>query len=433
MMSDSSHRGFALKNGLLIFTGLFLFMTSCRKESDLGKDTLNQDDLLGSSQIDTFSLQTYTIAEDSVISDNPAYAVLGSMNDPKFGTVNANFYTQFRLSGLNPDFGDISTLFIDSIVLGLEYVGFTGDLSTQTFEVYELTESLHIDSTYYAFTTKNVASENLMKPGYESIQPDPQGVTVIGEDTVDTQLRLRLKNSFAKRLILEANSSSGTFATNEAFLAYFKGLHVRVNNGAQPSGKGGVFYFNLNDPLSKMTIYYKQSGLPKTFDFLINTSCADFNHVEIDNTGKPVNQVISDTVSGQKEFYAQAFRSRAVVDLPGLANIPKTAVIHRAELILPTQYQLGSEYIPSTELLVAAKVDGKLSGIGVYGLYDYAQKQYFVDIRNFVQAYVSGKYDKTTLYLSPRFFITSAERVVFNGPLTNNKMKPKLLITYTTF
>jgi hypothetical protein len=182
-----------------------------------------------------------------------------------------------------------------------------------------------------------------------------------------------------------------------------------------------------------MTIYYRQDGLDKTYDLLINTDCADFNHVDITNAGTPVQTVINDTVSGMKEYYCQAFRSRAVVNMPSIKNLPKNAVIHKAELLLPIQYQTGSKYIPSTELTISAKVDDALSGIGVFGLMDFFNKQYVVNVRNFMQAYVSGRFDKTELYISPRFFITSAERVIFNGPMTINKKKPRLVVTYTEF
>jgi hypothetical protein len=417
----------------VFFIGL-LFVACKKKNSDIGKDNLNPDDLLNSAQIDTFELHTFSIEEDSVITDNPAYGVLGSYNDPKFGTVNTNFYTQFRLSGVDPDFGDLSTIIIDSMMLGLEYAGYTGDLSAQNIEVYELSENLYIDSTYYTFSTATTYSENLVQPGYGTITPNPDGTTIIGSDTVDTQMRIRLKNVFAKKFIVEANSGGTNFSSNENFLNYFKGLHVKVNNGNQPSGKGGVFYFNLNDPLSKMTIYYTQSGINKTFDFLINSECADFNHVEINNTGTQVQNVLNDTVSGVNEFYAQSFKIRAAVDMPGLKGVPTNAIIHKAELLLPIQYQLGSNYAPSDELSVTAKLeDGGLAGIGTTGVFDFFNRQYTVDIRNYVQAYVSGLYDNTTLYLSPRFFINSAERVVFNGQQTINKMKPKLVITYTAF
>ena len=394
---------------------------------------MNPEDLLNSAQVDTFTLNTFSIAEDSLISDNPAYAVLGSYNDPKFGTVNANFYTQLRLSGLNPNFGDVSTITIDSVMLGLEYAGFYGEFSSQKVEVYEMTEAINIDSVYYSFSTKTTTSADLVEPGYGTFTPDPEGITVIGTDTVDTQLRIKLKNALGTQLINEAASGGTNFTSNENFLSYFKGLHVRVNNASQLAGKGGVFYFNLNDPLSKMTVYYTQDGSQKTFDFLINSECADFNHVDIDNTGKPVQNVIDNPSSGQVEYYSQAFKSRAVVKMAGLKNLPTNAIIHKAELILPIQYQTGAKYLPPNELSVSAMINGKLSGIGVFGLYDYAFKHYTVDVRNYMQALVSGQISTDELILSPRLFITSAERVIFSGPYSTNKKKPKLVVTYTKF
>ena len=416
------------------FLLLFFVFTSCKKkDSAAGKDLMNPEDLLNSAQVDTFTLNTFSIAEDSLISDNPAYAVLGSYNDPKFGTVNANFYTQLRLSGLNPNFGDVSTITIDSVMLGLEYAGFYGEFSSQKVEVYEMTEAINIDSVYYSFSTKTTTSTDLVEPGYGTFTPDPEGITVIGSDTVDTQLRIKLKNALGTQLINEAASGGTNFTSNENFLSYFKGLHVRVNNASQLAGKGGVFYFNLNDPLSKMTVYYTQDGSQKTFDFLINSECADFNHVDIDNTGKPVQNVIDNPSSGQVEYYSQAFKSRAVVKMAGLKNLPTNAIIHKAELILPIQYQTGAKYLPPDELSVSAMINGTLSGSGVFGLYDYAFKHYTVDVRNYMQALVSGQISTDELILSPRLFITSAERVVFNGPNSTNKKKPKLVVTYTKF
>lgn len=424
-------RVFGLSATFLI--ALFLTVSCKKKDSNLGADLLDPNQLLNSAQIDTFSLKTYTVEEDSVITDNPVYAVLGSYNDPKFGTFNANFYTQFRLSGLNPNFGDVTTITIDSTILGLEYASTYGDMSSQKLEVFELTESMYLDSTYYSFSTLAHSTKNLVQPGFENFVPKPSAVTVIGEDTVDTQLRIRLKNILAQKLINEATSGGVNFSTNELFLNYFKGLHVRVNNGTQASGEGGVLYFNLNDPLSKMTIYYTQAGVQKKFDFLINSECADFNHVDINNSGKPIQTVIEDTISGQKEFYAQAFKNRAVVRIPGIGSIPVKAIIHKAELIFPVQYQTNSKYLPSSELSVSVRIDDVLSGVGVIGYYDNFKKQYTMDVKNYLQAYVSGQISTKELILSPRFFVNSAERIVFNGPNTINKKKPQLIITYTEF
>lgn len=414
------------------FLLMVLFLTSCNKDGKLGSDVLDSGDLLNSSQIDTFSLQTFTIEQDSVITDNPAYTMLGSYNDPVFGKVDASFYTQFQLEGLNPVFG--SSVVIDSIMLGLEYVSSYGDFSPQYLEVFQMTEGIDLESTYYSFTTKSHSSTNLVQPGYETFTPNPSGLTVIDNDTVDTQLRIRLRNSFAQILVDEAKSGGSNFSSNENFNNYFKGLYVRVNNPGQASGKGGVFSFNLNDPLSKMTIYYTENGVPnKKFDFLINTDCADFTHMEINNAGTSVQQVLNDTISGQVEFYAQAFKNRAVVNIPGLKNIPKTAIVHKAELRLPVQYQTGAKYPPSDELSVAVEVDDVLSGVGVFAVYDNYYKRYSADIREYVQQLISGNVSTTELILSPKFFINSAERVIFNGPNSLNKAKPQLIITYTEF
>jgi hypothetical protein len=320
-------------------------------------------------------------------------------------------------------------------MLGLEYDGYYGDFSPITLEVSELTESMSEDSTYYAFSTLGVSSTNLIEPGYETVTPNPGGVTVIGTDTVDTQLRIRLKNSLATYLINEASTGTA-FASNETFLEFFKGIRVRVTNGPQPSGKGGIYYFNINDPLSKLTIYYTQDATPKRYDLLINQYCVDFNHVDIDNTGKPVQTVINDTVSGMKEFYAQAFKSRAVVQIPGLSNLPKKALIHKAELYLPVQYQTGTMYDPGFEISVATRPDSDpdaLASLGITGTFIDYKKYYKVDLRAYVQSIATGLIDNKELIFSPRYFITSADRIIFNGPNTTNKKKPQLIVTYTEY
>lgn len=413
---------------------LFLIVSCKKKDTNLGLNNLDPNELLNSNSVDTFELITFTIEDDSVITKDPVYAVLGNYNDPKFGEMDASFYTQLRLSGVNPNFSG-GTIVIDSLILGLEYAGQYGDLNPLTLEVNEITEALHPDSMYYAFTTLGTSSINLIEPGYETITPDPSGVTVIGQDTVDTQLRIRLKNSLATDLITEATTGT-SFASNDAFLGFFKGLRVKTTNGPQASGNGGIFYFNLNDPLSKMTIYYTQDGNQKKFDFVINSSCVDFNHVEIDNSGKPVQTVINDTVTGMVEYYAQAFKSRAVVQIPGLANLNKKTVIHKAELYLPVQYQTGSKYAPGFDLSVANRPSSNpngLTSIGILATYDEFKKHFKADLRTYIQAVVTGNTPNSELVFSPRFFITSGDRIVFNGQNTINKKKPQLIITYTEY
>lgn len=82
-----------------ILLGLLIFFVSCQKNKhEIGKPAIDQDQLLNGITTDTFDLITYTIDEDSAITDNMANVLLGSYIDPKFGKVSASFYTEDRKS-----------------------------------------------------------------------------------------------------------------------------------------------------------------------------------------------------------------------------------------------------------------------------------------------------------------------------------------------
>ena len=418
-------------------------ITSCKKENIIGQNNIDQNEIMASGGIDTFSLQTFSYlpSPDSIITDNPAFGVLGSYVDPVFGKFNSEIYSQFRLSGLDPDFGNLSVIIVDSFVLALEYIGQYGEPGVQTFEVFEITEDMHdpndLDSVYYASSTLNTNANDLVRPGYSQVEVDRNKMSVVGGDTlISPQLRIHLDPAKAEQMILDAALGSD-FVDNESFLSYFKGLHIKTNN-TQVSGEGSVAYFNLNDPASKLTIYYRQHNVPKQFDFLINSTCADFNHVDVDQdqNATAVQTVLNDTISGQIQYYAQAFGPRAVVKIPGLSNIPKNAIIHKAVLVLPVDYHSSTKYTPGFEVSVAtilSEGETQLFSVNAVGAYSDYRKSFEVNIRNYVQAIVNDELENTQLIFSPTLYNTSAERIVFNGAQTTNKAQPKLYILYTEF
>jgi hypothetical protein len=318
----------------------------------------------------------------------------------------------------------------------MAYVGYYGDLSQQTFEVYELNERLSIDSTYYSFTNKSTKSQNIVSLGEGTITPNPTVNSVVGTDTVNPQLRIPLDTNLARNLINEAGNGNGTFASNEAFQDYFKGIHVKTNNLAQSSGSGTIVYLDLNSSASKITIYFRQDGIKKTLDFLINKSCADFTHVYIQNSGNPIQNVLQDSAKGNIEFYAQAFKHRAVVKIPGLDKLSEKTVIHRADLTLPIQYQNGYKFRPGFSVSAATKLkagDNNYTNLGILGELDNVKKHFKLNLKNYIQAIANKNIENNGIVISPRFFINSAERIVFNGKNTTNKNQPKLILTYTTY
>ncbi|MCD4724838.1 MAG: DUF4270 domain-containing protein, partial [Bacteroidales bacterium] len=96
-------------------------------------------------------LLSHSVREDSVRTDGNAIktAMLGSMLDPVFGKTTAEIFSQFRLSENGHDFGTDAIL--DSLILSLAYTGLYGDsLSSQTIRIFELSESMDPDSTYFS-------------------------------------------------------------------------------------------------------------------------------------------------------------------------------------------------------------------------------------------------------------------------------------------
>lgn len=402
----------------------------------LGKNALDSDAYLDSQAIDTFTLETYTHVEDSLASSNLSTALLGSYNDPVTGIFESEIYTQLQLSALSPEFGDISAIKIDSFVLGMEYRGYYGKPDPQYFEVYQMQEGISRDSTYYSFTTKAVASQDLVQTGKNIVVPDTDNPTIIDGREVDAQLRLHLDTNFARNLITEADNNPATFESNENFLAYFKGLNIKVNNSSQAPGEGAILYFNLYDPLSKLTIYYTaDDGQKKTFDFLINDECANFNHITINNS-PAVQQVIDNPALGQGQFFAQANKSRAVIKFTTLGQIPKNAVIQYAKLELPVSSYTYDVFYPSPQITSATRIsasDPNLYSLNQIAEFSGDQKNYVLDVRDYVQQVVNQQIENMGIYLSPSKMLTSAERIVFNGTNSTNKKQPKLKIIYTTY
>lgn len=405
-----------------------------KKTSNIGLGAMDPDELLHSGGIDTFSLYTYTVAEDTMPTDNQAFAILGNYHDPKMGTFDASFYTQFHLAN-SVNFNDSDVPIIDSVVLSLRYRGYYGKLDAQTFEVYRLTDTLDSETNYYKNSTKPNDGIDLVFPGMGTITPAPNdSVSVNGVKKVP-QLRLRLDNNFGQTILNDATIDGNVVFTDEdEFEQYFKGLYIK-STSAFSQNHGGVFYFNLNDNNSKITLYYHLQGDPDQYEMVLEPdgSCADFNHVEIDNTGYPVADVITNPLNGQTQYYAQAFQSRGKVDFPSLNNLPKNSIVHNALLVIPVTHQTLGSFYPSVQMNVGYLTDE--DGIVGFDLvvYDDDTKSYIVDVRNYVQDILSGDAENRGVYLYPTFFSSTAERIIFNGPNTSNKEKPRLIVKYTEY
>lgn len=418
-------------------------LPGCKKTSSpYGSEALSVEDLLASGGKDTFQLKTTSVLFDTLNTDNQIFGTVGAMHDPKFGIVNASVYTQFTISGaINMDASPAPI--IDSVVLSLNYGGYYGKLDPQTFEVYELTDTLSVTSDYKRTSTKTTTGIDLVDPASATQTPNTTAKVILATDTateLNPQLRLRLDNAFGQQFLDDMAAGNAAFTSSSNFLSsnYFKGLRINVTNTNPAKGKGAVLYFNLSSAQTKLTFYYKLSGdtIPKEVPLIINGSCADFNHVDIDNSGYHIADVISNPINGQSQFYSQSFNVIPKIEFPSVTKLSDKTLLNNALLYLPVAYHSGDVYYPTQTFSLAYSEDGgNTFSIVSRADYDNNQKGFVFDIRSYVQELLSGKKQNTGLYIFPvqNYYNCTADRVVFNGPLSPYKTRPKLVLKYTEF
>lgn len=425
---------------IISFSACFLLAltvsVSCKKTaSKFGTDALSPESILSSGGKDTFALSTYTVKEDSFPTDNQLHALLGVMHDPKMGITDASFYTQFTISGTVTQ--DPGTPVIDSVVLSLHYQSYYGKLTAQTFEVHQLTDDLDLETEYYKNSETFESLTNLMESENQSITPSMDSVVLPDGTKEGAQLRLKLDNAFGFTLMNEAINGT-SFDSEDAFKTWFKGLHIKSQNNNPAAGQGGILYFDLEHNETSITVYYKMQGdtTPYSYDIFVDNDCADYNHVEVDNTGYFVDGTFDNPTNGNVQFYTQAFESRGVVKFPSVNDIEKGSLVQAAVLELPIAYGSGSNqsglmYYPSAVLTVIIETSDYVAT--TYAIYDNVNKRYLIDLRTYIQSIVSGESENTGIIINPLYPTGTAERIVFNGKATSNKAKPRLVIKYTKF
>ena len=83
---------------LTLFALVVFFVSSCEEgPTKIGSDLLPGSDFVTIKSIDTLSVWSYTMYDDSIRTDNPSVSYLGQIHDPYFGTTTAEFVTQIRL------------------------------------------------------------------------------------------------------------------------------------------------------------------------------------------------------------------------------------------------------------------------------------------------------------------------------------------------
>lgn len=375
-----NNRNFALLFIATVTTVAILF-SACRRineATDLGSglippvDGINTFDTL--INVEAYN-DTFGLATDSQFLAKSEVHFLGRINnDPFFGKTDARLFLQLKPPFYKYAFAvtEPDSLYIDSVVLALDYVETYGDTNTtQTINVYEVDQSSDFRAdTGYLIRKNEITYSNLL--GSKTFAPHilNDSIKVIG-DTTANQLRIRLDNSFGTRLLNYDSLPTGlnnAYHNDSIFNKRFKGFAL------QSMGSGeAIMGFNLQGANTYLAVHYSyvKDGVRDTTVgyFLFITGQSNFkensaaaNLVIRDYTGTPLMASLQNppTTPDNPVYIQGSPGTFATIKIPALATL-SNRLVHRAELIVEQLYDISDSTFPPPEYLYLDAADPSIT------------------------------------------------------------------------
>jgi Domain of unknown function (DUF4270) len=461
--------------------------TACNDSSSIGADLLEQDQLNIAIE-DTFAIETFTVAEDSIAlpsSESPfvSYPV-GILQDPIFGESEASLYFEvspFIIPADRFSPKKLAGAIIDSVVMTLQYdtVGY-GDLKTpRSLDVFRLSNPINatienigksnVFSTqnYAVFPTPIASKNNFIarnKPrvknsaGKEIACDDCVGITAwYYNDTkkIDTSSVIKLdphvRIPLAKTLAEEVfKMDSVTLNDNKLFREKIKGFFLKPTSKNAGMVNFSMTATNAANLLSSITVYYRDKDLRHRVYVMYadagTVKVANYKH-QFTNTIKSAynNKTLGDSI-----LYLQGMGgSNIKIGLPTLKYLNRKGyIVNKAELELYAK-NTNDGFTVAPQLTLKRSNDGKFDVLNdvIYGssnnykafggkptsvtLNGETVNKYTLNLSYQVQNMI----DRTNGVDDVFFLSTTAKnqrpyRTIFYGA-KHSKFRPKLKVYYT--
>ncbi|HCQ29292.1 MAG TPA: hypothetical protein DIU39_03335 [Flavobacteriales bacterium] len=413
-----------------------ILLGGCKKKGNIVPAFDNPP--VGLNYTDTISLKLETLTDDSVLSSIAAYNLLGKYNDPVFGITQAGFYTQVRLTGNSVDFG--TNVVLDSVILALDYQSLYGsETDPLNIKVYEISDDLYPDSSYYSNHYLNILSEIA---SYTFVPAINDSVSVGGEKTTP-HLRIPLSSAFGQKLLNAGGTTD--LENNDNFLEFMKGLYVAMDSSQTfAQGTGSIVSFDLLSAVSGLTIYYTNTDSAQQYQytFVVNSECAKYNVFNHDYTGTEVEQAFNQTEIFDTAYnYLQGAAGLQVkINFPYIESLKnQNLLINKVELVIPVENnKIGNYPVPDNITVSKLNENGELEflpdfleGVTYFGgNYDEINQEYVLNISRHVQELINGKENDYGLLVKVSGASIYPNRVVLGAPNNPNK-KVTLRVYYT--
>ncbi len=293
---------------------------------------------------DTFSIISKSLYIDTLntsakFSGLRLIKAIGTVVDPYFGKTNAGVY--FQVLPINNDFIFSSKSFtMEDVELVIPFTRFawgdTANPNPQKFTLYELTEDLSIDETYYSNQTKSVNRGNPLA----SITVDMKALldSAKNTDTLPPVLRFKMPQSFIDRVV-----AATPIATPSDYLQSFKGFYIEPDTMQNTGNVLPYFFLDGTEDFGRTAVvfYYHEDDSPteqkKAFFNFDRDNCAQFNWISrnypssVQNVFDKYQQTLTQS---DPQLFLQNLPGAAIdLRIPNIKSLPD-AIINKAEIVI---------------------------------------------------------------------------------------------------
>lgn len=412
--------------GLLALAAVvtMLLPTACTdEESALGIDLVDTATLYNGLTDTLYADNAWSEHEDSLLTSNYTFGIIGNYTDATFGKVSSWLYTQIALSPNSNDIAFDNSLEIDSVVLTLaknQLFPDTGRVYDFHFEVKQLAEPLLTDTSFYADDVLPVDESRVFFDDVVKVRE------------LDSVITLKLDPSIYGVI--------RRTATAEEFIQHTKGLRVRITD----AGDEGMISIDFSLATTCLRTYYHyMNGSDTTqgyYTFLLGAGTSHFTHFEHDYSGTQFAN--RNRFPGTYRLFLEPLGGHQVRlsfdrDLQAFRAAHPWAVIHHAELVLSLSPESPSQH-PDQILTLGKDVDGSdvyiddLIDLYTYAGYDGTYHEdgnyYRMRVTQHLQGLMrQGNDPGMLLLLNSRR--NAAQRAIFYGLESANR--PRIIFVYT--
>ncbi len=407
----------------------FPLFHSCGDLNGVGSDIFPPSDQTNIVVIDTFKAKMHSIRTDSSLTGPLSQILFGVCADPEFGTLSADGYLQFQISGSNITFGDTANLSFDSLILSMDLVGVYGRYDhPQELIINEINDPSFVpDSTYYSDKQFPVWSQNL-SPGYFLDFSSFSGF-------FDT--RIPLDASLGNKLMLTPQT-----VLNDPiqFRNYFNGIRIKSLGYSGASREQGAVFSMNSEPgtgTTKLTLYYHLDSTAKSYDFQITTSSGRFSHINRSLITGTLLDFEENLVNPNYHFVQAGSVIKTFIHFPGIDSL-KPGIVHEAiiKLKVDPAYLGSMNRFEPPRILKAFLADSTgfkedNSFLPVDLTYDTGLQAYLMKFPSTLMRYLDGTFKNYGFILIPDKSGSTLNRAVLGSP-NHPTLYPELEIIYSS-